>query len=174
MLSWQTSTESITTLLIPEMNFKCNVTVVGFNVAGRNFFRSPYFKIKIYRERYSAYYQVGHDIFVNVANGGDVCVASKTTGTLTWCILHDIFKLSVQSGDILGLELPRTNDDEISFIRGEPVNYIFEGQLGSAVSNLSSNGSFSQIQQLPQILFDLTSGEVLCYQCIYSLNSLQG
>ena len=161
----RTNASSITALLIPGMNFTCNVTIVGFTVAGGNVFREPYSKIQIWRRNHSTYYQVEHNIFVNATSGGPVCAASRSmgSGTFTWCILQDNFRISVQTGDILGLELPDTEDDiEIYFTRGGPLNYVFSGRLGSTINNLSYNESFEKVEQLPQIMFSLTSGEVIC------------
>ena len=44
----RTNASSITALLIPGMNFMCNVMIVGFTVAGQNFYRQPYSKIQIW------------------------------------------------------------------------------------------------------------------------------
>ena len=86
--------------------------------------------------------------------------ARRIVGDTFWCILNDNLQVSVQPGDILGIELPRTSNIEILFTNGGPVNYVFNGRPGSTV-NLSNNESFSKVQQLPQIVFNLTSGKLL-------------
>ena len=89
-----------------------------------------------------------------------VCKAAQIIiGDTFWCILRDYYRVSVQFGDILGLELPATNSDEILFTSGGPINYIFRhpNQLDPN-ANLSLTGS-STAQQLPQIIFNLTSGK---------------
>ena len=150
---------SITTLLIPEMNFTCNATIVGFIVAGRNLdiYSWPYSRVQIWHrnssQNSSVYYQVRFGFFVTFG----VCVAARAIVNDTfWCILRDRLQVSVRPGDILGLELP--NNDEIFFTSGGPVNYIFGHRPNSNV-NLSNNGTYSNAQQLPQIVFNLTSGD---------------
>ena len=75
-----------------------------------------------------------------------------------WYILHENLQVSVQPGDILGLELPATDSVEILFTNRGPTNYIFRhsNQLDSN-TNLSLNGR-ATAQQLPQITFNLTAG----------------
>ena len=131
----RTSNEHITTLLIPEMNFTCNASIVGFALAGRNFSNgSNNFQIQIWRKNSShnstTYYQVGHSVSVIVpysgASGGVCLAAKRIVRNSFWCILHENYRVLVQPGDILGLELLRTNDDEIWFTSGGPVNYKFD------------------------------------------------
>ena len=163
-VSRHTSGSVATTRLIPDMNFTCNASIVGFIVAGQNFYRSPYSTIQIWRNNHAqntGYFQV-HNISMNLANGNPVCRASWTVlGVLSWCILHSNMQFSVQPGDIIGVELPvTTRDNEIFFTRGGPVTYVFDGQLNSTSTvNLSNNRSYSEFQQLPQIIFNLTAGE---------------
>ena len=151
----------MTTLLIPEMNFTCNASVVGFIVSGRNLSDGLHSRVQIWRmissQSSGRYYQVG-----NVLIHDGACVAmQEIVGDTYLCILHNNFRVSVQPGDILGLELPATDSDEILFTDGGPINYIFRhsNQLDSN-TNLSLNGS-STVQQLPQIIFNLTSGKKL-------------
>ena len=53
------------------------------------------------------------------------------------CTLKENFRVEVQAGDILGLELPPTDDQdfEVHFTSasGGPVNYVFQGQVLSSV-----------------------------------------
>ena len=69
------------------------------------------------------------------------------------------YQVSVQPGDILGLEIPSTNDDDfdIWFTKGGPTNYVFDSQLNSTVDR-SENNTIA-VQQLPQIYFGFTSGK---------------
>ena len=162
-VSGRTNNDRVTTLLIPEMNFTCNVSIIGFTVAGRSLNRGPHSKVQIWRRNSSQnsdmYYQAGNGISVHVSYSGtsSVCtIAQRFTGNTFWCILQENLKVSVQSGDILGLELPRTNNDEIFFTSGGPTNHVFKHQLDSNV-NYFLNGSYSRAQ-LPQIVFNFTSG----------------
>ena len=164
----RTEGSRVTTLLIPEMNFTCNASIVGFivTVTGQSFYRSPYSKIQIWRNQTSTYYRVGSGISMNFRNSGP-CVATSRSyeGRLLWCILRDTLQISIQPGDILGIELPAIararNHAEIFFTRGGPINYVFEHQISSSSNvDLSSHGISSKVKQLPQIAFNLTSGEV--------------
>ena len=159
----RTSDSGIATFLIPEMNFTCNATIIGFIVAGARLDREPHSQVQIWHKNSSqnsaVYYKVGNFSVDTAGRGSTVCVAEGTlVGSTRWCILHNNLQVSVQPGDIFGLELPSTNNDEIFFTSGGPVNYVFERQLDSNVS-LSNNGSYSNAQQLPQIVFNLTSGK---------------
>ena len=152
-------TTNMTTLLIPEMNFTCTASVVGFIVSERNSSDGPHSQVKIWRKSSSqnsgSYYQVGN---VPIHDGS--CVAmQEIVGDTCLCILHENLQVSVQPGDILGLELPATDSDEILFTNRGATNYIFRhsNQLDSN-TNLSLNGSSATAQQLPQIIFNLTSG----------------
>jgi hypothetical protein len=73
------------------------------------------------------------------------------------CILNKEYQVSVEPGDILGLEIPPTEDDDfdIFFTMGGPTNYIFNTRLNSTI-DLSENSE--TVAQLPQISFGLTSG----------------
>ena len=138
------------------MNFTCSTSIVGFTVAGRNLNHEPHSHVQIWRKSsFAVYYPVGN-FFIH----GGVCVAAGIiVGGTFWCILHNNFSVPVQPGDILGLELPATDSDEILFsTSGGPMNYIFRhpSHLDSII-NLSHNRS-STAKQLPQIMFDLTSG----------------
>ena len=165
----------ILTLLVPEMNFTSDATIIGVTVAGRNLSRNPRSQIQIWRRNSSQnsdiefYHQVEHSVPIQVPNrvfgAGGVCMAAqRIAGDTFWCILKDNLQVPVQAGDIFGLELPRTRAIEIFFTQGGPVNHIFEGQPGTTV-NLSNNASFSKAQQLPQIMLNLTSGTI--YYCIF-------
>ena len=158
-MSHRTDRSRVTTLLIPEMNFTCNASIIGFSVTGQNLYRSPYSKIQIWQNQTSTYHQVGSGISVNFHNSRGSCVASRSyEGGLLWCILRDTFQISIQPDDILGIELPTDDDVEIFFTRGGPVNYVFGRRISSNFNiNLSSS---SKVKQLPQIVFNLTSGEV--------------
>ena len=139
---------STVTLLIPAMNFTCNATIAGFAVAGT---RVPRSQLQIWRKNSSqtdfVYYKAG-----NIA--GEFCAYQRRIVNITyWCTLFEVSRLSVQSGDILGLQLP----NQILFIlngSGGPVNYIHERayQLNSTIT-ISHNENNSIANQLPQIIF---------------------
>ena len=152
--------DTVITSLIPHMNFTYNATIVGFLVAGRGLSREPYSKIQVWRQNSSqvgVYYKVEPDI--NIVNIDIVCVSSiRVVANVRSCILNDEYQVSVQPGDILGLELPQTNQDEFFFVSGGPKNYIFEHEMTSPIKLNDSN--YMRVQQ-PQIAFNLTSGSLL-------------
>ena len=152
----RTRNTSITTLLIPEMNFTHNASIVGFIVAGRRLYREPYSQIQIWRKNSSqnstTYYQTGHSVTVHVPlnqhSGGACAAVRRIVGDTFWCVLQDNLQITVQAGDILGLVLPSTNDNGIFFTNGGPINYVLEHhgqQLGSNI-NFSHNGKYATAQ----------------------------
>ena len=163
------NTDTAVTVLIPDMNFTCNTTIAGFTLAGINRRKrgqqDPV--IQIWRENTSQhqigiYHKIGPALSVNISdNDSGVCddgliwIASRTY----WCILKKDFRVSVQPGDILGLGLPPTSDDDfdISFAEGGPMNYIFQQQMNSTTS-VELSDLTSALAQLPQIIFSLISG----------------
>ena len=165
------------------MNFTCTASIIGFIVAGRHLNGGPHSRIQVWRKNSSenspVYYQASQNVPVNVPSNrlsGGVCLAvRRIVEDSFWCILRDNWKVSVKPGDILGLELPRTGGDEILFTSGGLINYEFENRLpvGSNV-NLSRipNGSYSNTQQLPQILFNFTSGIVAYSSCVITFTAV--
>ena len=152
---------STVTLLIPAMNFICNATIAGFVVAGRSLNRAPHSQLQIWRSQNSAYYRIGSIPVNTVGNGRGVCSAiSRIVNITYWCMLFEVSQVSVQPGDILGLQLPN-NNLEILFTSGGPVNYIFHEHeyLLDPTVGLSLNESYSNAQQLPQIMLNFTSGK---------------
>ena len=143
------------------MNFTCSATIIGFTVAGRQLNTQPDAKIQIWRQmsNSSLYYNPGPDIPINNA-AGSACMYQNNylNSNLRECILEDEFRASVQPGDILGLELPMSGSPNrgIIFTNGGPLNYIFGSNLQSPVC---LNDSQMQEQQVPQIIFNLTSGK---------------
>ena len=155
------------TVLIPEMNFTCynETRLSGFSFAiinpnqGK---KDP--KIQIWQQdssRFRVYQKLDQDITVH-GPGNDsrqVCMdgAFKIASRTYHCILQSDFQLLVQHGDILGLEIPSTDYDDIEllFTNGGPTNYIFNQQLGSDVD--LSDRSY-EVRQLPQLSFSFTSG----------------
>ena len=119
--------------------------------------------IQIWRENSSIpgnYYKTERPIPVN---NSDIVCADGLTPTNPpsrrsyLCILNKDYQVSVEPGDILGLEIPSTDDDDFNiwFTSGGPLNYIFDTELNSTVE-LSENSTTEA--QLPQISFEFTSG----------------
>lgn len=148
---------STVTLLIPAMNFTCNSTIAGFAVAGTSLNRGLNSQLQIWRKNNSVYYKAGN-IIVNT--GGRICASWSIVNITYGCTLFEVSRLSVQSGDILGLELPNNNNEILFALNVGPVNYIHEHayQLNSTIT-LSQNENDSIANQLPQIIFNFTSGK---------------
>ena len=155
------------TVLIPEMNFTCcnETRLAGFSFAainrkvGRN---DP--KIQIWQQdssRLRVYQKLDQDITVHVPgdDSRQVCMdgAFKIASRTHHCILQSDFQFLIQPGDIIGLEIPSTDDDDIEmlFTSGGPTNYVFNQQLGSDV-DLSDHAY--EVRQLPQLSFSFTAG----------------
>ena len=94
------------TVLIPEMNFTCDASIIGFTVAGKKLDSWPHSIIEIWRKNIPLYYQAGSGLSVNIADRGVCVTMGKIAGDTSWCILRDHLQISVQPGDILGLKLP--------------------------------------------------------------------
>ena len=156
--------ESSVTVLIPDMNFACNQTIVAFTVTAINHLgRDQDPMIQFWRENGSQpgnYYKTGYPIPVNLnsivrADG----LPTQSVATRTYfCILNKEYQISVQSGDILGLEIPPANvvDFDLLFTKGGPINYVFKQPLSSTIDLIESNTV--TVQQLPQISFGFTTG----------------
>ena len=156
---------STVTVLIPEMNFTCSQRILAFYFGGINRQgggqQDP--MIQIWRENCfmpGNYYKIERPIPVNIS---DIVCADGLPPTNPpsqrsfLCVLNKDYQVSVEPGDILGLEIPSTDDDDfdIWFTRGGPLNYIFDTELNSNVK-LSENSMTEA--QLPQISFEFTSG----------------
>lgn len=155
------NTDTAVTIIIPEMNFTCNATIAGFTFAGINRMngnQDPL--IQIWRENSSqpaVYYKTGPAIALNIS--ATVCddgLPKISTRTFL-CVLKKEYRVLIQSGDILGFEMPPTSDDDfdILFTTGGPRNYIFQ-ELSNSNVELSNHQMLKL--QLPQITFSLTSG----------------
>ena len=160
------------TLLIPEMNFTCDETLLaGFTFTGKDQRKGeeqdP--RIQIWREndrQPGIYYRTGSAISIHLPGENskylcdDGAIKLKTVSRTHWCILREEFQITIQSGDILGLEVPPPSDDdfELFFTSGGPTNHVFHRPLNSTV-NLSNHDE--EVQQIPQITFSLTSGETI-------------
>ena len=153
------------TRLIPEMNFVCNGVVVGFKVAVVTRGGKQPTVIQVWRRNCTqcpdppAYvYHKESDVTISDA----VCVngLTRVTGDVFHCNLNETAQISVQPGDILGLELPtrRAAATRLYFAtvpRG-PTNYGFTGQMLSSPAMLANRSS--KKTELPQITLDIHPG----------------
>ena len=158
------------TVLIPEMMFTCNGTVTGFIVAGSQVRGEQDPIIQIWREDLShsnqgVYYNTVAGIAINETvceNGLVVQEGEEASRAVFHCDLTRSFQVTVQAGDILGLEIPPQADDDFFVLftssTKAPMNFVFDSQpLASPVSpsNVSSIN-----YQLPQITLQIESGKI--------------
>ena len=145
---------NITTRLIPDLKFTCHGIITQFIIGGsiRSGLQDP--MIQVWRERINqppgTYFKPVPDIVVNET----VCSGDVTTSSMGvfQCTLKEAFRVEVQAGDILGLELPPTDDQdfEVHFTNtsGGPVNYVFQGQVLSTAKLAERD---SEVNDQPQI-----------------------
>ena len=147
--------------------FGCSGIIARLTVAvgGNNGWEGP--KIQIWRENgtHSLYYKPGHDILISNSS----CENFTLSEGIVRCTLSESARVSVQPGDIFGLEIPPTNDDdyEVLFTTSDgSETYVFQRQLSSTV-NLSEADNVTN-NLVPQITFLVTLGKcissiILCY-----------
>ena len=128
-------------------------------VSDRSGQQSP--KIQIWRQNdtqlQNIYYKTGQDI--PILDSIDVCLRDRIGGQVFRCTLNEAYRVSVQPGDILGLELPPESDDDLDIFFTEygPENYVFEGSLASP-ANLSEADTVTN--HMPQINFTVMLGKI--------------
>ena len=161
------------TRLIPEMSFSCNATITGFTAAlrGQNESQSP--MIQVWRENSSQpghYYKRSDGIAINNASCVGGLTEVFTDSGVFHCNLNQSTKgVSVEPGDILGLELPYRSDNNnigLAFARvsGESItNFGFTSNTSSPVALLRCNWTN---QMIPQITLDIESGESITHEAI--------
>ena len=114
--------------LIPGMNFTCNGTITRVTVAGET---QPAgrqgIKLNVWRENESGhFYKCGQGIVLS----SDICRKFQNYDNAFECRLSMRTRLSVESGDILGIEVPRrdaANFELYSVSARGLTNYIFNG-----------------------------------------------
>ena len=123
--------------------------------------------IQIWRENNSEpgeYYRTGATITIEEA----LCMGGFTEvlDRVFRCDLNETVQVSVQPGDILGLELPSANNDAIALsfasITKGPINYVFnvEKLPSSLTAVLSESDSVNK--DLPQITTKVSGVLSLC------------
>ena len=156
------------TRLIPEMNFTCSGIITGYTAALRDHSGDQDPIIQVWRKntpQFGSYYKTSIDIAIDNA----LCVGGLTEvfSEVFHCNLNqNTTRVSVQPGDILGLELPPggINDDiRLAFARVSrgPTNYVFTKQGLLSPVALSSGTLMTHNQILPQITLEMGSGECI-------------
>jgi hypothetical protein len=144
-----------TTVLLPNLTFGCNGTIVRLTIAVADNYSSEECgqsasKIQIWKENQSLY-KSGPEILISNSS----CVDLTLNEGILQCTLSEAARVSVQPGDILGLEIPPAaaghNDYEILFkASNEPTAHIFLQDQPSSTVNLSEANNINS--QLPQII----------------------
>lgn len=125
---------SVETRLAVGMNFTCNGTIVGWRVAGTVGQGRQYPKLQVWRLRNASsssqeYFKPGNDISMEgtVSSPPVVCDIFEH-------MLDKESQVTVQSRDILGIELPPDNNqafDVLYALGGGPLTYIYRQRLPS-------------------------------------------
>ena len=107
----------------------------------------------------NVYYKPGPD--TSIFERSPMCLRGRLNGGIFRCTLNETYQnlMSVQPGDILGLELPPEDDTDfdIYFTEQGPENYVFEESLASSV-NLSEANIVTL--HMPQINFMVMLGKL--------------
>ncbi len=151
------------------MNFTCPGMIVGWTVAGRRGEGAQYPKLQVWRQNSSqrSYYdKQGRAIQIDA--GGTACeTLTKTCGQIFQCRLREAKRVSVQRGDILGVELPLMTSSsgfDLFFISVPDTqdHYIFRRQLlDSSVRIIDvPNHSFHHLGD--QLLLSLEVNQGMC------------
>ena len=150
--------DTIETRLLLSMNFTCHGTIIGWTASGRAREGTQYPQLQVWRANSSQeqdiYYKPGQDIQVDTE--GSACeTITNTCDQIFQCNLTASNQVSVQPGDILGVELPLTLNSGFDLffvsIPGTQNHLIFRQQLSTTV-----NAAHNLIQQFDdQLLISL-------------------
>ena len=119
-------------------------------------------KIQIWRENetQSGLYHMMSSTDNLIRWGNNRCYRGTLSRGIYHCYaLRENYRISVQPGDFLGLEIPPINkeDPEIYFKDGGPTNLVFQYPLGSTVD--LSTDSYNITYDEPQITFLVLLGK---------------
>ena len=152
----------VETRLFLGMKFACNGTIIGWKVAGTVGQGSQYPKLQVWRLRNATssseeYFKPGSDISMEgtVSSPPVDCDIFEHT-------LNETSQMSVRSGDILGIELPRGTDqafDILYALSSGPLTNIYRCLLPTPFS-LTSNTAilFGQFNVQPLINLTVVAG----------------
>ena len=144
---------TITTRIIPNMMFTCTGTVVKWRAAGVFNGGSVNAMLDIWRERSGVSETYDKNATIELGTCGSGVEATQVTGLsdVYECTLPESLRVSVQPGDVVGIELARNKDYNFRLYFDDtnsgPTNYEFNGQF--SMITLSQSDSTSQDQ--PQI-----------------------
>ena len=163
--------DTIETRLLLSMRFTCPGIIVGWTVAGRRRGGTQYPKLQVWREGSSQrdlYNKQGREIQVD-AEGTACETITQTCGQIFQCRLREANQVSVQSGDILGVELPPMTSSsgfELFFISvpNTQDHYIFRRQLLSSSVRIidEPHHSFHHLDDQLLISLEINQGIHVC------------
>ena len=144
------SGNTVITRIIPDMMFTCTGTVVKWRATGTyNNGRSVNAMLNIWRERSDVSGTYDKVAIIELGTCGSV--QPTPVNNVYECTLPESLRVSVQPGDIVGIEIARNNAYRFRLYfdntNGGPTNYVFNGQFSTVT--LSQRDSTSQDQ--PQI-----------------------
>ena len=165
--SYRGRTDTIETRLLFSMNFTCHGTIVGWTVTGEKVQgKTQYPELQVWRADPSQgsdyYYKPGADIPVNPEGPVSLCeIVTQTCRQIFQCRLTAANQVSVQPGDILGVELPQTTNSGFHLyfisIPDTQDHYIYRQQLSSSVH--TSSHLIRQMDDQLLISLEIESGE---------------
>ena len=125
----------VETRLVVGMEFTCNGTIVGWRVAGTVGQGTKYPKLQVWRPRNASsssqeYFKPGNDISME----GTVSSSLPVECDIFEHTLSKASQVSIQRGDILGIELPPGNDqafDILYDLGSGPMTYVYRRKLQS-------------------------------------------
>ena len=144
---------SIETRIIPEVEFNCCGTITGWRVAGRAGPGTQFPTLQIWRRNNNTcgeYFRTGESIIMENSVPSPQVDCDVIEHTLN---VRD--RISVQPGDVIGIELPPLFDQafQVLFEPGGELNYIYRQQLPDTVE--LQGPSLSSVFR-EQALIDLT------------------
>ena len=145
------------TFIVPDMRFTCSGTVTGWRVAGEHFGGNTNSKLIILRERSI---EPGTYDTVDTIELGDCAGQSVETGmnNVYECTLNRRRRVSVQPGDIIGIETPGQANGKFRLYfdsSGGPTNYILDSRAPQTINLSDSNLLIDQL--VPQISLTVTA-----------------
>ena len=129
-------------------------------------------KIQIWREdktQPSVYHKISYDIPISNTTSSCYQHNLNATSEIFQCTLQENFRISVQPGDFLGLEIPpmqswhynNMDDFVVYFKSGGPTSLVFQGQLESTVNLFTEPYDITNDE--PQITFLVVLGKEFLY-----------
>ena len=140
------------TRIIPDKSFTCNGTVTGWRAAGMiraNGNRNINAMLGIWRKESATYTRVNR---IELGKCDGINLPEQTGNNIYECALPENRRVSVQPGDIVGIEIA-INDYyrfQLYFVtNGGPANYVFDGQVPTFTQTQLE--ARSTVQDQPQI-----------------------